>query len=83
MAGTVGSNAQVSGLFITGSVEQPVFAEDTKEDQIPLFIGWAALRAARKPPKPREQKIENTAVFATIMEQQTQTAEEDSAKKHP
>ena len=82
LAGTVGGNAQVSGLFITGSVEQPVFAEDTKEDQIPLFIAGGLAGSAEASEAP-EQKIENTAVFATIMEQQTQTAEEDSAKEAP
>lgn len=86
-AGTIGGNAQVSGLFITGSVAQPVFPEDTEKEKIPAFIaGGLAGHGEAGEQEQSPQKIENTAVFATLAEQQPDIdaqTEEELAKEAP
>lgn len=79
-AAVLGGNAQISGLFITGSVQQPVFPEDT-DREIPAFVagGLAGSAEVSDDPANSPQKIENTAVFASVTEQGTQAAAEEQS----
>lgn len=74
-AGALGANAQISGLFMMGSIVRPGFPEDTDKEKIPAFIAGGLAGAAEAGDA---VKIENTAAFVNTDERKDEEAGTDA-----
>ena len=74
-AGALGANAQISGLFMMGSIVRPGFPEDTDKEKIPAFIAGGLAGAAEAGDV---VKIENTAAFVNTDEHRNEEAGTDA-----